>query len=223
MYARYAVARCIFPLGAISDRIDRSHEIHHRPRTQLPHGLPTMHLNGDLAHPELGGNLLVHLTRHHQDHDLTLALGEGIKSRAQVGGSGRGFPMFMVAFERDMYRVEKFLLANRLGQEFDCPCTHGPDSHRDIAVPRYEHNRYSDIQSLELSLEIEPTQPRQSNIKHQASLRIRGCILEEFGDRRKGNNIEPQRLQEVLESLSHVEIIVQDVNCIGYLHLRVHH
>ena len=84
--ALWSCARHFF-LGSVFDCTDYSHEVHHGPRIQLPHGIATMHLNGDFAHPELGGDLLVHLTRDDQGHDIMLAHGQGVESRAQVGRS----------------------------------------------------------------------------------------------------------------------------------------
>ena len=78
-----------------------------------------MHLGSDFAHPKLGGNLLVHQSGRYQPDDFLLTGGQAIEEGAQFRDGNFSRSTLAVAFERDLNRVEKILIAERLGQEFD--------------------------------------------------------------------------------------------------------
>src|SRR5439155_24629774 len=60
------------------------HQFGERPSLHLPHHLAPMHLDGDLAGAELGGDLLVQHARYHQAHDLALARRQQVVPFAQT-------------------------------------------------------------------------------------------------------------------------------------------
>src|SRR5438045_3184181 len=142
-----------------------------------------MDFYGNLAEPDLVGDLLVETASRHQGHHLTLAGGEGLEARPQPGQGLFVLQPSAVARDALLDRVEQILVAEGLGQELDRSALHRPDGHRNVAVSGDEDDREVDIRGGELSLKVEAASSGQPDIENKAGGSVRTDRLEEFIDR----------------------------------------
>jgi hypothetical protein len=75
---------------------------------------------------------------------------------------------------------------------------------------RDEDNRSVDIRFGQLALEVQPTQPRQAHVEHQAAGHIRASALQELPRRREGLDRQPHRPEETLQRVAHRCIIINN-------------
>src|SRR6516164_667029 len=84
--------------------------------------------------------------------------------------------------DRGLYCVDQILVAERLGQKFDCSGLDRPHRHWDIAMTGKEDDRYHGVPSRELVLKVEPAQARKPDIEDDAAGPFRAA-REEIGSR----------------------------------------
>src|SRR5262249_30291877 len=84
-----------------------------------------------------------------------------------------------VALDPASNGVEQILLAERLRQELDGAGLHGADRHWNVAVAGEEDDRQLGLRVGELALQIEPAEPREPHIQHEASRRIGTACVQE--------------------------------------------
>src|SRR5207253_10922456 len=87
---------------------------------------------------------------------------------------------FAVSLDCRCYCIQHVLVAKWLGQEVDRSPFHGPNRHRDIAVPRHENDRDVGICLYQLGLKFQSTLSRQSDVEDQTAGNVWKRALEEF-------------------------------------------
>jgi len=120
------------------------------------------------------------------------------------------FTTLSVTLDSARDRIEKILVAKRLGEKIDSAGFHGPHRHGDIAMSRYKHDWNSNISLDQLSLEVETAQSRQSHVEHEAAWNIRARPAQELLRRRKDFHPQLNRVKKPRKRLTHRCVIVYD-------------
>ena len=118
------------------------------------------------------------------------------------------FTTLSVALDSGRDRIEKILVAKRLGEKIDSAGFHGPHRHGDIAMSRNKHDWNSNIRLRQLGLEVETAQPRQSDVEHQTTGNIWTPALEELRSRFECLDPQPYGMEEPGERLAHRRVVV---------------
>src|SRR5262245_61147961 len=109
-----------------------------------------MNLHGDLGKSHFCGDLPVHQAGSYQGHYLSLARAKRSKSATQIVCPRIVFTPLPIAVERNPNSIQKVLLANRFGEEFNRASFHGFHRHRDVTVASEKNDR-----NIALGLKIE--------------------------------------------------------------------
>src|SRR3546814_19610145 len=88
---------------------------------------------------------------------------------SQIHEKCRVWPAVAVEIDSPVNRIEKILIAERLGEKLDGARLHRRHRHRDVAVTGYEDSRKLDTRTGQLPLEFEPAPPRHPAIEKQAT------------------------------------------------------
>src|SRR5687768_13341909 len=133
----------VYNLGAARDPelFGRAHEVDDRFRPHLAHDLTAVHLYGDHAQAELGGDLLVQPPGDYPPEDFALPLRERAVARLRIGEPGRLAASLPIALDRGVHGIEQRLLVEGLGEELHGARLHGAHRHRNVAVPGDEDDR----------------------------------------------------------------------------------
>jgi hypothetical protein len=92
----------------------------------LSHDLTAMQPDRNLADADFSRDLLIDATGHKQCHDLSLACGQRFVTHPKTGDLLFALQPRAIAAEPRLYRIEKILVMQRFGQEFDGPGLHCP-------------------------------------------------------------------------------------------------
>src|SRR5262249_11372525 len=115
-----------------------------------------------------------------------------------------------IPLERRGDRIQHVLIAKRLGQKIDRAGFHGLDRHGNVAVAGHEYDRNSDARLGELSLKIEPAQPRQSDIEYEAACHIGKLASQQVRGRAECLHPKVDRAKQPSERFAHGFIVVDD-------------
>ena len=144
-----------------------------------------MHLDRDLGYTDFGGYLFVQKTPGYLRHYLLLARRQCVELCPQFGYGLLACVIGAGPFKRDLYSVEKILVAKGFGQEFNCAGLHGLNRHGDVAMTGDENNRNLDLGPRQFRLEVEAAHPRQPDIENKAAGSIRSFRCKKLRGRRK--------------------------------------
>src|SRR5215469_1292813 len=187
-------------------------KIGQRARLHLAHHVGAMDLGGDLAGPDLSGDLLVHAAHHHQRHDGPLPRGQRFIALAQDGHLLLLLAPVAITMQSDLHRVEQVLLAERLGEELHRARLHGADRHRDIAVSGEKNDRQTDVGLVELALEVEPTLFRQAHVENEAARHFRLLALQHLACGAEEPGAQPDRFEKIVQGIPDRGIVVDHQN-----------
>jgi hypothetical protein len=154
-----------------------------------------MQSNRHLADPDFRCDLLVDTTGYEQCHDLSLACGQRFVTRSQIGELSFVLQPGAIPAQSRLYRIEKILITQRLGQEFDGSGLHRSHRHRDIAVTGDEDDRDGNVFPGQLLLEVEPAQAGKPDVDDNAARILWALASQEF----RGGS-EPRGLQVAVSS-----------------------
>jgi hypothetical protein len=79
--------------------------------------------------------------------------------------------------------IQQILMTNRLGQEFDRACFHGPDRHWDIGMAADKDDRQKYVFRHETIVEIQPASPWQPDIEDETPEAARRITVEKLLNR----------------------------------------
>ena len=96
-----------------------------------------------------------------------------VVARAELGHLRALAPGDTVLRNRLLNRIQKFLTAERFGEEFNRPGLHGAHGHGNIRVAGNENDRDLNVGFGQFALEFETADVRQPHIQHQAGGRVR--------------------------------------------------
>ncbi len=164
----------------------------------------------DLADADIACDLLVKAAGHNQGHHLALTRGQRFEARPQH--RDRLFVLQPGAISRktQLDRIQQILIAERLSQELDRAPFHRLHGHRNVTVSGDEDNRNVDVRRRELSLKIETTPARQSDIEHQTSWSVRAPFVQEFGNRRQGFGLHANGSDQAAKRLADLWVVIDD-------------
>ena len=173
-----------------------------------------MHFGRDFTHPEFGGNLLVHQSCRDQPDDFLLAGGQGLEAGSQLRDRRFSCSTLAIAFERELNRVEKILIAKRLGQELDGAGFHRAHRHWHVSETGNEDNGDLNVRFGQLGLKIEPTEARQADVENKTG---RGGIaqlgfFQEIGGRAERLDAQTDRLQQAYKGRAQRGVVIDDEN-----------
>ncbi len=106
-----------------------------------------MDLDGDLAHIEIGGDLLVQTPGDGERHHFTLARGERSVALPQPRHQIRLRALRAVARDPAYDRIKQILIAKWFAEKFDGAFLHCPHRHRYIPVAGDENDRKMDVRN----------------------------------------------------------------------------
>jgi hypothetical protein len=109
------------------------------------------------------------------------------------------FPSVTISLQCDANSIQQVLVAEWLGQEFDCPCLESANTHWNVAVAGDKDYRNANISRCKLALTIESAQSIQSNVQHKATGRIRRFSIQEAFSRLKALNLQTYGAKQKLE------------------------
>src|SRR5262245_38701521 len=138
-----------------------------------------MNLDGIFRSSELSSDLLIEHARDSHPEDIPLLTGQRLKALLQLYAFLFLFTPGAVPLQCEMNRIQEIQVAERLGQEFDCPRFHCADAHRNVTVAGNEHYRNTNVSRRKLALKIQSAQSTQPNVQHKATGRIRGFSVQE--------------------------------------------
>src|SRR6266446_2383950 len=167
-----------------------------------------MDLYGDLADPDVVGNLLVEAASHHQGHHLALPGSENLEARPQRGDRLFVLQPRAISHEAELNRVQQVLVAERLGQKLDRSSLYRLDGHRDVAISGDEDDRNVNIRRRELSLKIQTTSARQPDIEHEAGRAVRAPFVQKFGNRSQGLGLHADGSDQTTERLADPRVVI---------------
>src|SRR5712672_3033428 len=104
-----------------------------------------MNLDRDLAGTQFTLDLLVEQAGDHQPHHFTLTRSQCTKSLAQLSSFASLSPYRAVALESFLDRIQKIVIAKRLGEELQRAGFHRTHRHRDVAITGDEDDRKVDL------------------------------------------------------------------------------
>ena len=169
-----------------------------------------MHLDGDLAGAELGGDLLVQHARHHQAHDLALARRQQVVPFAQAREILFAFPRDAVEIQGLLDSVQQVLLPEGLRQELHRSRFHRLHAHGNVAMTGEEDDGNMNARLGQVLLYVEPADARKPHVQNQAARTVRAPVLEELLRARKGFRLQPHRFQQSLDRLADPGVVVDD-------------
>ena len=77
-------------------------------------------------------------------------------------------------------------------------------------MPGHEYDGNVDVRLAELGLEIEPAEPRQSDIEHEAACHIGKLAAQQVRGRTERLDLEADRSKQAAQRLAHGFIVVND-------------
>ena len=107
-----------------------------------------------------------------------------------------------------MHRVQKFLIAKRLGQKLDGAGFHGAHGHAHVRVAGNENDRNVDVRLNELPLKVETATARQPHVENQAAGRIGSSRRQKFAGRFKGLRLQIDGAHQQLHGVPHGAVVV---------------
>src|SRR5215831_1047555 len=186
------------------------HQVGQRARGHFPHDMPAMDLDGNLAQSQFARDLFVHQAGGDQAHHLAFAFGQAVEACPQLRCLLLILAPAAIALERGGDRIQHVLIAKRLGQKIDRAGLHGLDRHGDVAVAGHEYDRNMDVRLGELGLEVEPAQPGQSHIEHEAACNVGKLASQQVRGRAERLDPEIDRTKQASERFAHGFIVVDD-------------
>jgi hypothetical protein len=132
------------------------------------HHLPSVDLDRDFAHAEIKRDLLVESPCRDQCHHLSLARGQSLEARAELGDRALAVKPCAVLRQALIDGVKQILGAEWLCQKLYRTILHRLHGHRDIAVTGNEDNREPNVCRREVALEVKATSAWQSDVQHEA-------------------------------------------------------
>src|SRR4030088_962891 len=157
-----------------------------------------MDLYGDLTGAQVSGNLFIRSTCDHQAEYLLFPGRQRFEPLPQRCDFRLLLTSGAVAFQGNVNRIQQILIAEWFGQELDGSRFHCPHRHGDITVASDKYDRNANVTLGQLALEIEPSDPRQLDIEHQATRRIRTPALQELRCRSEHFYLQPFRFEQAL-------------------------
>ena len=119
-------------------------------------------------------------------------------------------PLRAIALDRVPNGVEQVLVAEGLRQKLDGAGFHGPDRHGNVAVAGEEDDGQRRVRVGELALEIQPAQPRQAHVEHEASRRVGAPGTHERLSAGEDLDEEPDGGDESPEAVADGRVVVDD-------------
>src|SRR5262245_62022131 len=135
----------------------------------LPHHVAAMQLYRDYADAEVERDLLVKAAIRHFSQNLTFACGEGVEPLEMLLHNPLFYAPGDIALDRGFDRIEQALVAERLRKEINRTGLHRLDRHWNVGVSGEKYDWLRFATDIEVSLEIEATQSRQTHVQDQAS------------------------------------------------------
>jgi hypothetical protein len=170
--------------------------------------MPALLLDGGLAGPEVRRDLLVEQARDDAGHDVPLARGQRVVPAAQLRDLPPGLAAGSIQLHRLANRLEQILLAKRLGQELDRARLHGPDRHGNVAVPGEEDDRQGRVGAGQLALQIEPAEPGEPHVEHDAARRVGSRAAQEGLGARENLDAQPHRGEQASQGLADGLVVI---------------
>src|SRR5580658_1769232 len=194
------------------DLLDHSHQVNKGFRVHLLHCPAALDLHGTFRGSELSRNLLVeHARDKHGDH-LLLARSQQVEAPLKVRYFFLLFTSGTILLQCKTNSIEQILIAEWLGEEFDCPSLHGANTHWNIAVAGEKNYGDTNVSRCQLTLNIDATQSGQSDVQHEATGHACGFLAQEGIGRVKALNLQTHGTQEELEGRTYGRIIIDDKN-----------
>src|SRR5882724_7013546 len=131
-------------------------------------------------------------------------------ARSQVVDLSQLFTFCLVALKCLLNRIQQILIPKRLSEELDGTRFQGSDGHRNVPMRGDEDYGDTHAQFCQLSLEIKSTHLRQPDIKNQAIWIGGAWFFEKLLAGCKGLGTEADRLDEILNRLTHSSVVIND-------------
>src|SRR5205823_7112086 len=118
------------------------HQVCQGGRLHLLHDLAAMDLQRDFTDAELGCRLFVQKTADHQRQHLPLPRRKRREATMQLDSLRPRQPLTLIPVNRCANRRNQLPLSHRLGQKIDSTALNGAHRRWDIAMSRYEDDRW---------------------------------------------------------------------------------
>src|SRR5258708_9427160 len=152
--------------------LDHSYQVDKGFRVHLLHCAAALDLHGTFRRSEVTSNLIIeHARDEHGDH-LLLASSHRVEALLQARHLPLLFTSGTISVQCDPNSIQQILVAERLGEEFDCPSLHSANTHWDVPVAGQKDYRDTNFSRCKLPLKIEATQSRYSDVQHKSTGRI---------------------------------------------------
>src|SRR5271163_1598262 len=149
--------------------LDHSCQIDEGLRVHLLHCPAALHLHRTFRSSEFSRNLFIeHARDKHGDH-LLLARSQRVEALLKVGYFFLLFTPGTILLQCDTNSVQQILVADRLGEELHRTSLHGANTHWNVAVAGAKTYGVTNVSCRQLTLNIDATQSRQSDIQYQAT------------------------------------------------------
>src|SRR5437660_8021021 len=186
------------------------YQIGERGSLHLPHHLPSVRLDGDLADAELGADLLVQQPGNYKRHHFALARAQG-----QVAFPQR--PCLCLVAKRSAAAIdglpngaEQHIVLERLRQDLDGSGPHRPDGHRDVAVASDEDDRAVDPLDGDSFLEVETAEVGKVNVENEAARSQDSRVGKKLASGAEGFGPPTLRADQQFQRLAHRDVVVDD-------------
>ena len=176
----------------------------------LPHEIGPMHLHRRFGDADVVGNLLVQVTGHDMDHDLSLAGSERVEALSEASQSLITLPSGSIACESRLDSLNEVLVTERFCQELYGTALHCLDGHRHIGVRCDEDDRHLPVRCGKVALKLETASPRHSHVEYEASRAVRRIGLQEIRNRRKFPGMQADRPQQPCDRVPKLGIVIDD-------------
>ncbi len=77
-----------------------------------------------------------------------------------------------------------------------------------VAVPGHEHDGQVDALRGQLALQIQPADPRQAHVQHDAARHVRQHRLQQLRRRAQHAGLQPHRTQQAVQRVAHGGIVI---------------
>ena len=190
--------------------VSHPHQIYQRFGFHLMHEVSAMNFYRKLADSKFGGDLFVQTAFNDFKHDLTFARRQQRKSSSDFQQDRLCLSPHPILVNSNMNCVYQILMTKRLRQKIDRASLDGPNRHQDVAVPGNKNNREIDFGFCQFVLAVQSIEAGKPHIQNEASRGIRSSEMQEFFRRTECQNIQLDRTNKTVQSLSYGGIVIND-------------
>ena len=183
-------------------------EVRQRARLHFLDCPGTVQLDGRFAGPQRASDLFIGKAPNHQPHYFPLSRAQPFVALPQLRYLGPLLSRPPVLIDGLLDRIQKVLVAERLGEKLHRAGFDSPNRHGNIAVAGDEDNWDMEVALGELVLQLESADPGEPDIQHQAA----GSSVARAGKKLLGRterlDAQTHRPQQASHRLAHGRIVV---------------